>query len=402
MFPVASGAGGCPYNAAVPPGLFCGRAFSPGLSSQWVVAALIGVLFLRMLGIFVVLPVVSVAAQALQPTAGDWAVGLALGGYGVTQACMQMPVGLLADRWGRKPVLFFALALFTLGGVVAGATEDVRWLVVGRLLQGAGAVATVAIAWMMDVSGEERRARVMAGLGGAIGFAFVCSLFVAGPLVGAVGLSGVFLFAAATGGVSMLLLAPIPSPPRFSDRPPGGWRVLLEDRRWWGCVVGGFALHGALAVFFFWFPLSLDLPIDRQWRPLAGGFFAALPLAGALFFWFHRSPRGGAGFSVFLVMASLIVLAAGDGGLWVPFLFFSGFVVLEAVLPALAARYAPADYRATAIGAVITAEFLGIFAGGFFAGISRQLTEGSLPSVVASCVLLCFWLIIAGGWKEPK
>ena len=155
-------------------------------------------------------------------------------------------------------------------------------------------------------------------------------------------------------------------------------------------------------MFFFWFPLSLDLPIDRQWRPLAGGFFAALPLAGALFFWFHRSPRGGAGFSVFLVMASLIVLAAGDGGLWVPFLFFSGFVVLEAVLPALAARYAPADYRATAIGAVITAEFLGIFAGGFFAGISRQLTEGSLPSVVASCVLLCFWLIIAGGWKEPK
>ena len=184
LFPVAIGAGGCPYNAAVPPGLFCGRAFSPGLSSQWVVAALIGVLFLRMLGIFVVLPVVSVAAQALQPTAGDWAVGLALGGYGVTQACMQMPVGLLADRWGRKPVLFFALSLFTLGGVVAGATEDVRWLVVGRLLQGAGAVATVAIAWMMDVSGEERRARVMAGLGGAIGFAFVCSLFVAGPLVG--------------------------------------------------------------------------------------------------------------------------------------------------------------------------------------------------------------------------
>ena len=338
LFPVAIGAGGCPYNAAVPPGLFCGRAFSPGLSSQWVVAALIGVLFLRMLGIFVVLPVVSVAAQALQPTAGDWAVGLALGGYGVTQACMQMPVGLLADRWGRKPVLFFALALFTLGGVVAGMTEDVRWLVVGRLLQGAGAVATGGDC--VD-DGCQRRGATGQGdgrVGGGDWFRF-CLFFVCGGAVGGGGrvVGGLFVCGGDRGGCPCCCWR------RFLRRrvfPTGrrvGWRVLLEDRRWWGCVVGGFALHGALAVFFFWFPLSLDLPIDRQWRPLAGGFFAALPLAGALFFWFHRSPRGGAGFSVFLVMASLIVLAAGDGGLWVPFLFFSGFVVLEAVLPALAA-----------------------------------------------------------------
>ena len=156
------------------------------------IGALCLVMFLRMGGVFIVLPLISVYAGGLVGGGDAFVAGMALGAYGITQAFMQIPAGLLADRWGRKPVMATALLLFAIGGFSAAAAQTVEALILARLLQGVGAVASVASAWLADVSPAEHRTRAMAVFGSAIALAFMISIFTAIPLAGAVGIKGVF------------------------------------------------------------------------------------------------------------------------------------------------------------------------------------------------------------------
>lgn len=361
----------------------------------FVVGALAVVLFARMLGVFIILPVAAPLVGAMDD-APPWAVGLALGGYGLTQALMQIPTGILADRYGRKPVLLVALMLFAAGGFWAAAADSVGGVVGGRLLQGAGAVAAVAAAWIADVTVESRRAQAMALFGVSIAAAFVVSLFVASPLAAAVGLSGIFKLAGALGVLSIVLLLFLPSPPqqRAAAAPSVGALIATPVLR--RCAGGGFALHYAMAAMFFLLPAAIadSLPAAEHWQVYAGGFAASLPLSLPLLALLSRRPNFvmPAAVASTGVGAALLIFAASPVAAAVALVFFfAGFVVLEAALPAAAAKAAPPQHRAAAIGIVITAEFIGVFLGGALTGLLIQ-TWGNAAAGGFVCFLFVAWL----------
>ena len=362
------------------------------------VVALAAAMFFRMFGVFVALPVVATFAQELPGNPAAWAIGVAVGAYGITQALCQIPAGALADRVGRKPALAGALVLFILGSVVCAAAQDVAVLVLGRLLQGTGAVAAVAAAWISDLAPPEKRPRAMATFGAAIGVAFVVSLFAAAPLAGAVGTAGVFAVAAAAGFVSLFLILPLPSPPR-SAAPAAPLRRALASAELKMCAFGAFALHYAMAALFLQVPLALSesLPLPQHWKVYVPAFALSLVLAVPLLM-----KIGGARAAAFPASVALAAvgfacaLFAGENALGVGFgllLFFAGFVPLEAALPSSAASAAPDGGRGTALGFVMTCEFLGVFCGGVVSGILLHFF-GVSAMAAAGGVLFCAWLAL--------
>jgi len=360
------------------------------------IAALSGALFFRMLGVFIVLPVAVILVK--QMDGGDgWRAGLVLSGYGITQALMQIPVGMLADRWGRKPVLLAALALFAVGGFVAGAADHINEMIAGRLLQGVGAVAAVAAAWIADVTSAAHRARGMAVFGAAIALAFVVSLAVAPPLGAAAGLPGVFTFAGWLGVVSMLLLLLLPSPPQARNTQAPDIVGLLQNKALRLCAVGAFVLHYALAALFFVLPAALlkTLPAAAHGRVYLAGFFVSLLLSLPLLAVADKR-RGAAVVAVALVLVGVLAVAFMASSFWGAvlslFFFFGGFVVMEAVLPATATKVATADRRAAAVGGVMTCEFAGLFLGGALSGFLQQALNSTMPAIIAVCVLISLWL----------
>ena len=359
------------------------------------IAALSGALFFRMLGVFIVLPVAVVLAK--QVDGGDgWRAGLVLSGYGVTQALMQIPMGMLADRWGRKPVLLAGLALFAAGGFLAGASDTINEMIVGRLLQGVGAVAAVGAAWVADVTSAAHRARGMAVFGVAIAVAFVVSLVVAPPLGASVGLTGIFTVAGWLGVASMILLLLLPPPPQIRNRQAPDIIGLLKNKVLRRCAGGAFALHYALAALFFVLPATLikTMPQAMHWRVYLAGFFVSLLLSLPLLAFVDK--RRGAG----IVAVSLVFIGVAAAGFaataWAAvlalFFFFGGFIVMEAVLPAAATKAAAAEYRAAAVGVVMTCEFAGLFFGGVVSGFLQQVMNSTIPVIIAVCVLISLWL----------
>ena len=360
-----------------------------------VVCALAVVLFARMLGVFIILPVAVVLVGEMDG-ATPWAVGLALSGYGLTQAIMQIPTGLLADRYGRKPVLLVALILFAAGGFWAAVATDIAGVIGGRLLQGAGAVAAVAAAWISDVAGEKYRGRAMALFGVAIAAAFVVSLFIATPLAAAIGLSGVFNVAGGLGILSIILLLLLPSPPQQRATKKPSLRVLFAIPALRRCALGGFVLHYAMAAMFFLLPTAVakTLPPAEHWWVYAGGFAASLPLSLPLLARLDKYPKPVMSASIIAaaIGSALLIFAASPTIAVIALVFFfGGFVVLEAALPAAAANAAPPANRAAAIGFVITAEFIGVFLGGGLTGLFHQVLGSTIAGAFV-CLLFAAWL----------
>lgn len=367
-------------------------------------ALIVGLLyFVRMLGLFSILPVFALAAADLFDS-GPAVIGLTLGIYGLFQAVLQIPLGALSDRFGRKPVLIGGLFIFIVGSLIAGMAERVELVVLGRALQGSGAIAGVLLAVVGDGLRLEYRARAMAMIGGGIGMAFGFSLVVGPLLYQFGGLAALFFLAAATGFAALVLvvfLLPEQDVEHRQVRSSGGVSQVLRDGALQTLNLSIFMNHFLLMAGFVVIPALLEefglLMEDHAWvylGLLVGSFFLMLPLI----FKFRGSTRLMTQLSPAVLMIGASVVTMAVSGSLLPFLFallifFVGFNYLEATLPTLVSQFASEAHRGAAMGAYSSAQFLGIFAGGSLGGL--LLASSDITTLVlANIALVGFWMAI--------
>ncbi|HJO35103.1 MAG TPA: MFS transporter [Gammaproteobacteria bacterium] len=360
---------------------------------------LAGLMSLRMLGLFLVLPVLAAYANGL-PGATPTLVGLAVGSYGLTQALLQVPFGWLSDRYGRQRLIVLGLMLFAGGSLIAAGAGDIGWLIVGRMLQGAGAVAAVITALLSDLTRPSQRTKVMALLGISIGAAFIAAMML-GPLLAAhVGVRGLFLLGAALGLVGLPLLLLLPRGPTTMASGPAELLAALRQPALLRLDLGIFLLHATLTSTFVVLPLSLqdglNLPLASHWRLYVPVMLVSvLSMLPIIMRHGGREERrlfplatGILVLSQLLLPISTFDLLGVGVTLW---LFFTGFNLLEAALPAAISRAAPEAGRGAAMGAYSTAQFLGAFAGGMLGGTLLG-SVGSWGVFSVNALALALWL----------
>jgi MFS family permease len=367
----------------------------------------------RMLGLFMVLPLLALYAADL-PGATPSLIGLALGVYGLTQALLQIPFGWLSDRWGRKPVIIAGLILFALGSVVAGMAEGAVGIIVGRALQGAGAIAGTVMALAADLTRDEQRTKAMAIIGVSIGVSFAVAL-VLGPAVAAQwGLSSVFFLTAglAVAGIAIVrFVVPRPPPLAMASTERSSTARSLARSFMAPALArlnfGVFVLHFVLMACFLVIPQLLEgvAGVSREYHWQIYLPALVLSVAGMLPL-MRMAERGGRPREMFLlgialVLSSLMVLGFANSavalylGLW---LFFVGFNYLEATLPSLVSKTVFANDKGSALGMYSTCQFLGAFAGGAGSGWVVQ-TGGVSAAFALSAALVVLWLLAATRMK---
>jgi MFS family permease len=391
--------------SAVPGDRMTGSELRAGLS-------LAGVFGLRMLGLFLILPVFAVHARTLQGGSNLTLVGIALGAYGLAQAILQIPFGVASDRWGRKPVIIIGLIVFALGSLLAASATNILTAIAGRLLQGAGAISSAVIALTADLTRERHRTKAMAMIGAMIGFSFALSLVVAPPLYRWIGMGGLFGATAGLALISILILhAFVPEAPRRVRAVQEGARQLLgqclRDRQLMSLNAGIFVLHLTQMAMFIVLPprlIAAGLALPDHWKVYLPVVLASFVIMVPFIVFADRRNRPK---PVLLGMIGLLALveftlgATSDrlailAALMVA--FFSAFNVLEALLPSLVSRIAPAQARGTAIGVYNTMQTLGLFVGGLLGGaVAGRYGPQAVYELCA--VLAALWLVLAGGMK---
>lgn len=373
--------------------------------------ALAAIFALRMLGLFLVLPIFASAAAALPGGDDLRLVGLALGAYGLTQAALQIPFGMASDRYGRKPVIVVGLLLFLIGSIVAALAENLVWLLIGRIVQGAGAISAAITALAADLTREEHRTKMMAMIGSSIGLVFALSLAIAPPLYGAVGLHGVFwLTAALAAGAIMLLLVVVPPAPPLPPTRPGAFGEVLRDGQLMRLNTGVFLLHMMQTALWVSVPAALikrgALPLASHWQVyLPAVLLSFLIMVPAVI----QAERHGLMKVVFLVaIGLLLVVQLGLGyaavGLWSLLLwltlFFVGFNIVEAIQPSWISRIVPPHAKGAALGLYNTLQSLGLFVGGIAGGLLTQ--RYGADAVHLFCALLAtLWLFLSLRLQAP-
>ena len=367
----------------------------------------------RMLGLFIVLPVFALHADGYAG-ATPLGIGLALGVYGLLQALLQVPLGALSDRIGRKPVITAGLLLLAAGSAVAALSDTIEGVIVGRALQGAGAMAAALMALAADLVREERRTRVMAMLGASIGFAFVLAL-VLGPVV--VALSSLDALFWLTAGCALAALAllhvAVPDPPVRLHRAdvgaePATMRRLALHPDLARLNLSVFALHLLIVATFVAVPVMLaDVGVgpERQWQVWLGALVASIAIMAALVAFAERRAMRATLVGCALAMALVQGLLAGLGHVLVPLLaavalFFGALNALEALLPSLVSRIAPAGARGSAMGLYSASQFLGAFAGGVGAGalLGAVGRDGLFVALGLGCAA---WALSLAGLRVP-
>jgi MFS family permease len=367
----------------------------------------------RMLGLFLVLPVFALEA-ARYPGGGDPAlVGMAMGIYGLTQGILQIPYGLASDRYGRKRVIVIGLIVFAAGSFVAAAAPDLTWLVIGRALQGAGAVSAAVTALLADQTRDIVRTKAMAMVGASIGLMFAVSLVAAPVLAARIGLGGLF---ALTGVLALACIAIVlwwtpPAPVEHANVPRGRLADVLRDPALLRLDVGVFVLHAVQLAMWVAVPAMLvqaGLGKDSHWQVYLPTVVASFVVMGAVF----ALERRGYLRAVFLVAIGMVLvvqlgfLAVADAPTLpllaaLLFLFFCGFNVLEATQPSLASRMAPPQSRGAALGVYNTLQSLGFFAGGAVGGwLAKNVGPAGLFGTCAALMLL--WLLAAWPMRAPQ
>jgi MFS family permease len=362
---------------------------------------------LRMLGLFMVLPVLAVHARSLPEGGDSMMLGLALGIYGLTQAALQLPLGMASDRFGRKPVIVFGLIVFAIGSLVAAFATDLLMMTVGRGLQGAGAISAAVSALVADSTRESQRTKAMALVGISIGAMFALSLIIAPPLYRWVGIGGMFSATAVLALAAIFwVIRVVPDVPLVARAPltRSQFLTVAADRDLMRINFGIFSLHAVQVAIFVVLPGWL---IERAGLAIADHWMLYLPVVLLSFApmmpavnWGERRGRSREVFVasvavLALVQAALVLKPEGI----VPFavllfVFFSAFNILEASLPSMVSRLAPAPVRGAALGLFNTTQSLGLFLGGAIAGSVRS-AWGDAAVFAAAGILLAGWLLAA-------
>lgn len=367
-------------------------------SIRWrAISSLAALLGLRMLGLFMVLPVLALHVQQM-PGATPLAAGLALGIYGLTQALFQLPFGRLSDHWGRKPVIVLGLLLFAAGSVIAAIATTPEWLVFGRALQGAGAVSAAVIALVSDLTPDARRTRVMALVGIVIGMAFILA-FVIGPvLAGWIGVPGLFWVTTGFALFGILLVLPLATPRPLPTAELLSLRTVLPLVA--PQAAGIFALHAIMTATFLAVPVliveNLGIPqVRHAWVYLPVLLGSLLLLAPLILLQEKRSPRLALLLAVLALLAGQAALAFGisDFLFYIALaIFFGGFNFVEAQFPAVVSTKAGPHGRGAALGAYATAQFLGAFAGGVLGGLAAA-AGGPSGVLLSNAAIAAVWLV---------
>ncbi|MGB1465296.1 MAG: MFS transporter [Alcanivorax nanhaiticus] len=365
---------------------------------------------LRMFGLFMILPIFAVYGQALEG-ASPLLIGTAIGAYGLMQALLQIPFGMMSDRFGRRPLLLIGLLLFIAGGVVAAMSDHIYGVIAGRALQGAGAIASVIMALIGDVVSEKNRTRAMALIGMSVGGSFILALIL-GPLLAAwLGLSGLFWATVMLGSLAFLVALVVPAPKALQGEllpAKERFRRVFGSKTLLRFDVGIFTLHVIMTASFVVVPalLSERLGLSLQSHSLlylgvlVAGFIAMVPLV-------IRAERRGAvpvkRLAIVLLATSQLLLALAGAALWhfvlALLVFFAAFNLLEALLPSLVGRAAPAGTRGTAMGVYSSSQFMGVFVGGQLGGALYQWLGPE--AVFYGCMVLALvWLLVLVGMRE--
>lgn len=366
-----------------------------------ITLTVIALMVLRMVGLFLLIPVLPVLAMQLVDATPQW-VGLAVGVYGLTQACLQIPLGWLSDRWGRRPVILLGLLVFVIGGVVAGNADSIWGIIIGRALQGSGAISSVLLALLADVSRPEQRAKLMAAVGISIGASFSLAI-VAGPsLTYWFSLTDLFWLTSIAGALGMLLVwfgiprhafAQVSQPIPFIP-------ALCESIRVPGLVwlVGSVGLiHLLMTAVFVVFPYQLthqfNWPLPTHWRFYLPLMLFVLLMVMPCLGWVEKRK-----YHKPLLISAFLGLAIGvlsfnqlthylPGWLMAFAVMFISFNILEGSLPSLLSRLVPGHLKGTALGLFATAQFVGAFIGGMLAGHGLEIAQ--LPQFLTAIALVC-------------
>jgi MFS family permease len=375
--------------------------------------SLAAIFALRMLGLFLVLPVFALEA-ARYPGGDDPAlVGLAMGIYGLTQGLLQLPFGMASDRLGRKRVIVAGLLVFALGSFVAALVGSLTGLIIGRSLQGAGAVSAAVTALLADQTRDDVRTKAMALVGASIGLMFALSLLLAPLLVNVIGLAGLFALTGmlALAGVAVVIWWVPPEPRQHKDMPRGKLSEVLTHAGLLRLDFGVFVLHAVQLAMWVAIPAMLvqaGLSKDDHWQIYLPAVLASFVVMGTTLFPLERRGYLRAVFLAAIGLVGLVQL----GLLWsaqaptiamlavLLFVFFCGFNVLEASQPSLASRVAPAHARGAALGVYNTLQSLGFFVGGVLGGWLVKET-GAQGLFVACAVAMGLWLLVAWPMQAP-
>ena len=379
------------------------------------VATLAGLFALRMIGLFMIMPIFAIMGETLHgatPLTVGWAVGI----YAWAQSVLQIPLGLLADRMDRKRLIIQGLALFAIGGAVAACSDSIWGVILGRFIQGAGAISGVVMALLADLTREEQRTKAMAGIGMSIGISFGVA-FVIGPwLAGHFGLHGLFWSTALFGVIGMAVTQWVVPTPVISVRhtPSSYWHQLRDSLRHgellrlnWGI----FTLHVVLTACFQLVPILLlkngglltaqhgyvYLPV------LLGSFMCAVP--AIIIAEKYRRMKAVFVFSIAVLALGMVSLALFHGGLagivTGMSIFFIGFNMLEALLPSLVSKISPAGGKGAAMGIYSSSQFFGAGLGGICGGwlLQHQLDPATFFGILAVAILV--WLVVAATMAPP-
>lgn len=369
---------------------------------------------LRMLGLFLVLPVFALEA-ARYPGGDDPAlVGLAMGIYGLTQGLLQIPFGMASDRLGRKRVIIAGLVVFALGSFIAAGASSLGWLVAGRALQGAGAISAAVTALLADQTRDTVRTKAMALVGASIGLMFALALVAAPLLAAQIGLAGLF---ALTGGLALAGIAVVvwwtpPEPVEHKNQPRGRLAEVLTHGALLRLDFGVFVLHAVQLAMWVAIPALLvraGLPQDHHWQVYLPAVLASFFVMGATLFPLERRGYLRAVFLVAIGLIGLVqlglLLAARQPGIpalaALLFIFFCGFNVLEASQPSMASRVAPPHARGAALGVYNTLQSIGFFVGGAAGGWLAKNTGPEGLFAACTCLML-LWLLVAWPMSAPQ
>ncbi|HUX23047.1 MAG TPA: MFS transporter [Burkholderiales bacterium] len=379
--------------------------------------SLASIFALRMLGLFLILPVFAVYASHLKGGGNHTLVGLALGAYGLTQGMLQIPYGMASDRYGRKRIIVIGLALFALGSFVAAIGGSIHLIIVGRAMQGAGAISAPVMAFLADMTREQHRTKAMALVGSSIGMMFALSMVGSPLLYRYIGMGGIFILTGVLALIAIwVVIGVVPKESaghHHAEDHAEGTRFadVLRNKELLRLDLGIFSLHSVQMAIFVVVPLAMvsagGIPVDEHWKiylPVVLGSFALM--IPAIIYAEKKDAMKPVFLAAIGLMAvvqlgfafslhnfpALVVLLLG---------FFVAFNILEASLPSLVSRMAPVKAKGAALGVYNTMQSLGLFFGGAAGGWLMQ-NHGRTPVFIFGGTLICLWGIAAASMRVPK